>query len=156
MSLIEDIDGMIHQCGPGKLLAVAAIVHHADPLGVSKFRWEGMILECSTYELLTRTALTHQEDQGHIASRQCVILKGPCLSCLHRGGVSAEPLLSMKNTPSESKPLSVQKSFRNLLSGIFYNRVYPVGLPSSWYGRLLAFSAAAIRIGLRPRLSMSC
>ena len=34
------------------------------------------MLECSTGESLIRTALTHHEDQGHNASRQCVILNG--------------------------------------------------------------------------------
>ena len=51
------------------LLALAAFVHHADPLGVYQPHRVGMILECSTYELLTRAAFMHHGDKRHNALR---------------------------------------------------------------------------------------
>ena len=62
---------MMHQCSPG-----AALVHHADPTGVSQSRRVVMMLECSTGELLARAAFMHHADQGHDALRYHAVLKG--------------------------------------------------------------------------------
>ena len=40
------------------------LVHHADPTGVSEPRWVGMMLECSTGELLTSTSMHYSLYQG--------------------------------------------------------------------------------------------
>ena len=53
---------MMHQCTPGEKLAGAALVHHADPSGVSQSHRVGMMLEC---ELLARAAFMHHADRGH-------------------------------------------------------------------------------------------
>ena len=50
-----------------ELLAQAASVHHANPLGVSQPRKVGMMLECSTGEILARAVFMHYDDQGHDA-----------------------------------------------------------------------------------------
>ena len=65
MSLKDDI------CCTGKLLAGAALLHHADPSGVPQPRRVGMMLE-----LLTRAAFLHHDDQGHDPLRYHAILKG--------------------------------------------------------------------------------
>ena len=46
----------------------AALVHHADPSGVSQPNKVGMMLECSTGELFAMAAFMHHNDQGH----QCI------------------------------------------------------------------------------------
>ena len=67
---------MMHHSSPGEYLADAALVHHADPSGVSQPRWVGMMLEYSTSELLTRAAFMYHDDQGHDALRNNVVLIG--------------------------------------------------------------------------------
>ena len=50
-------------------------MHHADPSGVCQCR-VGMMLECSTGELLARGAFLHHDDQGHNALMHYAALKG--------------------------------------------------------------------------------
>ena len=57
-------------------LTGAALVHHADPWGVSQPHKVSMMLECSTGELLIRSAFMHHDDQGHDALRHDAVLKG--------------------------------------------------------------------------------
>ena len=49
---------MMHQYGTGEQPAGAALVHHADPSGVYQRCGVGMILECSSGELLARAVFT--------------------------------------------------------------------------------------------------
>ena len=56
---------MMHQCSPGEYLASAALMHHAEPSGVSRPSRVGMMLECNTGKSLTRAAFMHHDDQGH-------------------------------------------------------------------------------------------
>ena len=51
-------------------------MYHAEPAGVSQPHRVGMMLECSTGELLTRAAFMHYDDQGHDALRHDAVLKG--------------------------------------------------------------------------------
>ena len=53
------------------------MAHHADPSGVyDEPRRVGIMLECSTGELLARAAFMHHDDQGHDALRYHSVLKG--------------------------------------------------------------------------------
>ena len=52
----------MQQCNP----ASAALVHHADPSGVSEPCRVGMMLECSTGELLAGAALVHHDNKCHL------------------------------------------------------------------------------------------
>ena len=54
--------------------ALAASVHHANPWGVSQPVSVGMMLECSTGELLTSAC--SMTTKGHDALRHYAILKG--------------------------------------------------------------------------------
>ena len=54
----------------------AVLVYYADPMGVSQSRRVGMVLECSTGELLARAAFIHHDDQGYDASMHRAVLKG--------------------------------------------------------------------------------
>ena len=47
---------MMHECSP-----------HADPLGVYQTCTVGMMLECSTGDLLVSAAFMHHNDPGHDA-----------------------------------------------------------------------------------------
>ena len=51
-------------------------MHQADPFGVSQLRRVGMMLECSTGELLARAAFMHHDDQEYDALRYHAALKG--------------------------------------------------------------------------------
>ena len=62
-------------------------MHHADPLGVSQPRRVGMVLECSTGELLASAAFVHHDDQGYDAFRHHAVLKGLRASSTSEGFV---------------------------------------------------------------------
>ena len=49
------------------MITRAALVHHADPSGVSQPCMVGLMLECSTGELRARAAFMHHDDQGYDA-----------------------------------------------------------------------------------------
>ena len=51
-------------------------MHHADPSGVFQPRRVGLVLECSTGELLARAAFMHHDNQGHDALLHHAVLKG--------------------------------------------------------------------------------
>ena len=42
-------------------------MYHANPMGVSQSRRVGMMLKCSTGELLTSAAFMHHDDKGNDA-----------------------------------------------------------------------------------------
>ena len=57
-------------------------MHHADPSGVSQPCRVGMMLECSTGELLANAAFTHHDDQGHGVLMYNAVLKGLRAACI--------------------------------------------------------------------------
>ena len=57
-------------------LASAALVHHADPSGVSQPHSVGMTLECSTGNLLAMAAFMNHREKEHHALKHYAVLKG--------------------------------------------------------------------------------
>ena len=62
---------------PRRVLTDGALVHYADTSEVSQLRRVGIILECSTGELIARLAIKHHNDQWHDTLMHYAVLKGP-------------------------------------------------------------------------------
>ena len=58
------------------LLIRAAFMHHADLFGVYQTHKIGMMLECSTGELLSSAAFMYHDDKGYHALKHFAGLRG--------------------------------------------------------------------------------